>query len=251
MTLPASLLSLDRRVAVITGGAGGIGRATADLLATAGARIAVIDVNAEAMASLPPAYDRYHADIGVEADVAAAIGAIAERSGRIDILVNNAGFGARGPTEELTLERWQNVMAVTMTGSFLCAREAGRHMLAAGKGAIVNIASIMGMVGNAIYPNLAYHTAKGAVVNMTRGLAVEWAPRGVRINAIAPTFVETQLTLPLLSDNATRSAILDATPMGKLAQPEDIAEAVLFLVSDMAAMVTGQILAVDGGWLAR
>jgi NAD(P)-dependent dehydrogenase (short-subunit alcohol dehydrogenase family) len=124
-------------------------------------------------------------------------------------------------------------------------------MLAAGKGAIVNIASIMGMVGNTIYPNLAYHTAKGAVVNMTRGLAVEWAPRGVRVNAIAPTFVETQLTLPLLSDNATRSAILDATPMGRLAQPGDIANAVLFLVSDMAAMVTGQILAVDGGWLAR
>jgi len=247
----AQLLSLDSRVAVITGGAGGIGRATADLLAGAGARIAVIDVNADAMALLPAAYERQRADIGVESEVVAAIDAIARRFGRIDVLVNNAGFGARGRTEDLTVERWQQVMDVTMTGSFLCAREAGRHMLAAGKGAIVNIASVMGMVGNAIYPNLAYHTAKGAVVNMTRGLACEWAPRGVRVNAIAPTFVETDLTRPLLSDNAMRSAILDATPMGRLAQPEDIAGAVLFLASDMAAMITGQILAVDGGWLAR
>ena len=176
---------------------------------------------------------------------------VAARHGRIDILVNNAGHGARMPSTDLPTERWEAVMGVGPTGSFLCAREAGRHMLAAGRGAVVNVASIMGLAGGIHYPNVAYHTAKGAIVNMTRALACEWAPHGVRVNAVAPTFVRTRLTEALLADPEMERRLLADTPMGRLAEPEEVAAAILFLVSDMASMITGAILPVDGGWLAH
>ena len=248
-----SQLDLQGRVAIVTGGGGGIGLAAGLLLAGAGARVIAFDTQQDRLAALGAAgrIEPERADISNEAAVVAAIDAAARRHGRIDILVNNAGVGARGASESLPLADWQRVLDVTLTGSFLCAREAGRHMLARGTGAIVNVASIMGLVGNAMYGHVAYHTAKGAVVNMTRALAVEWAPRGVRVNAVAPTFVETELTARLLNDPAARQAILDSTPMGRLATVDEVANAILFLASDMASMVTGQILAVDGGWLAR
>jgi NAD(P)-dependent dehydrogenase (short-subunit alcohol dehydrogenase family) len=124
-------------------------------------------------------------------------------------------------------------------------------MLAAGRGAVVNVASIMGLAGGIHYPNVAYHTAKGAIVNMTRALACEWAPHGVRVNAVAPTFVRTRLTEALLADPEMERRLLADTPMGRLAEPEEVAAAILFLVSDMASMITGAILPVDGGWLAH
>jgi NAD(P)-dependent dehydrogenase (short-subunit alcohol dehydrogenase family) len=173
------------------------------------------------------------------------------RHGRIDILVNNAGLGARMPTVELPTERWRHVLAVNLDGSFFCARAAGRHMVAAGRGAVVNVASIMGLVGGTHYPNLAYHSAKGALVNFTRALACEWAPQGVRVNAVAPTFARTRLTEPLLADEALARRLVADTPMGRFAEPEEVAAAILFLASDAASMITGAILPVDGGWTAR
>jgi NAD(P)-dependent dehydrogenase (short-subunit alcohol dehydrogenase family) len=124
-------------------------------------------------------------------------------------------------------------------------------MLEAGRGAVVNVASIMGLVGGAHYPNLAYHTAKGAVVNFTRALACEWAPEGIRVNAVAPTFARTRLTEPLLADQEMAAKLMLGTPMGRFVEPEEVAAAILFLASDPATMITGVTLPVDGGWTAH
>ena len=179
------------------------------------------------------------------------VGALVEAHGRIDVLVNNAGIGARVPTLELTTERYRQVMAVGLEGALFCAREVGRTMLETHRGAIVNVASIMGLVGGAHYPNLAYHAAKGALVNLTRGLACEWAAAGIRVNAVAPTFARTRLTEALLANHEIERKLLEDTPMGRFVDPEEVASAILFLASDAASMITGAILPVDGGWTAR
>jgi NAD(P)-dependent dehydrogenase (short-subunit alcohol dehydrogenase family) len=254
MTDYLGLLRLDGRVALVTGGGSGIGRATVHALAQAGAHVAVSDIEEDAARTVTQEIGRGEAhrlDVAHEAEVEAVVRAVMDRHGRLDILVNNAGLGARMPTVDMPAERWRHVLAVNLDGSFFCAREAGRHMVAAGQGAVVNVASIMGLVGGAHYPNLAYHSAKGAIVNFTRALACEWARSGVRVNAVAPTFARTRLTEPLLADESLAERLLADTPMGRFAEAEEVAAAILFLASDAASMITGAILPVDGGWTAR
>ncbi len=252
-------MRVDGAVAVVTGGARGIGRATALSLADAGARVVIADLDAAASGDVVAEIVgrggeiwARQADIAEEDSVEALFDEVARREGHIDILVNNAGIAIRRPAVEVALADWEKVVAVNMTGVFLCARAAARHMIAGGRGgAVVNVASIMGLSGGGLYPNISYQTSKGAVVNMTRALAIEWAPHRIRVNAVAPTYVRTQLTAPLF-DNLEMAARIEAmTPLKRLAEAADVAAAICFLASPAAAMITGHTLPIDGGFLAQ
>lgn len=239
-------MQLAGKIAVVTGGARGIGAACVARLQAAGARVAMLD---RSTADAIPPHDHFGlCDVADEASVEAAFAAIRHALGPVDVLVNSAGLTVRSRAIDLTAADFAHVVAVNLTGTFLCAREAVRQMSGRG-GTIVNIASVMGFSGG-LFPNAAYQASKGGVVNLTRALAVEWAPLGIRVNAVAPTYVETDLTRGLLGDPTATARIVDATPMRRLASPAEVAEAVLFLASPASAMTTGHSLAVDGGFLS-
>ena len=248
----------DGRVAIVTGGAKGIGWATVEALIADGARPVLFDRDEEALAGASRQlagrgvdHRAEPLDVRDEAAVEAAMARVVARYGRIDILVNNAGIALRRPTLELSLADWQAVVDVNLTAVFLCSRAAARSMIAAGSGAIVNVASIMGLSGGGLYPNLSYQSTKGAIVNLTRALAVEWASHGIRVNAVAPTWVKTDLTTGLFQSPELMARVLDMTPLRRLAEPADVATAIVFLASDRAGMITGHTLPVDGGFLAQ
>lgn len=261
MTAPAASshvsFSFDGRVALVTGGGGDLGVAIGERLAVAGATVILADVDggkahgaAERLVATGLDAHGLALDVADDGSVTAVFTEVVRRHGRLDILVNNAGIAMRRPSVDLAAEDWTRVIAVNLTGTFLCSRAAARLMMAGNGGAIVNVASIMGLVGNALYANPAYHASKGGIVNLTRAHAAEWVRAGIRVNAIAPTFVETTLTGRLLAEPGMREGILSRTPMGRLAQPGEIAEAVAFLASDAAAVVTGIVMPIDGGWTA-
>ena len=252
-----SQFRLDKEIALITGSGDGLGRIAALTYAEAGAHVCVSDINMQLAGKVVReiedaggSADAWHLDVADNDQIVRVIGEVAEKHKQIGILVNNAGTAQREPTEDVSLEVWDRIVQINQTQVFLCSREVGKHMLRKKKGSIINLASIMGLVGGGFYPNFPYHATKGAVVNMTRALAAEWAAQGVRVNAIAPTFVKTNLTIPLrANENLSRLAI-ERTPMGRFAEPEELAGAFLFLASPASSMVTGHILAVDGGWTA-
>jgi len=245
---------LDGQVAVITGGARGIGRATAEAFVAAGARAVLVDLDLDEANKTALALGQAEAhalDVTHEAEVQGFFDDIVARLGRIDILVNNAGASIRKATTELSAAEWDKVIAVNQTSVFLCSRAAARHMLARKSGAIVNLASIMGSSGGGLYPNISYQASKGAVVNMTRAMAIEWAKEGIRVNAVAPAWVRTTFIAPILAKPELVSAIEAVTPMGRLVEPEEVAAAILYLASPAASMTTGHVLAIDGGYLAQ
>ena len=257
-TNPLTALRLDGKVAVVTGGARGIGRATVAALAGAGASVAILDrdramaeTTAQAIAADGGEISAHAADVTEEAALERAFAAVVERHGGVDILVNSAGIGLRHAAVDHPLADWDKVVAVNLTGVFLCSRIAARSMISRGGGAIVSLASIMGFSGGGLYPNVSYQATKGAIVNMTRALAVEWAQSGIRVNAVAPTWVRTDLTAAVLDRPGVLDRIAALTPLRRLATPEEVALAILFLASPAAAMITGHTLPVDGGFLAQ
>lgn len=254
----AADLDLSGKVALVTGAASGIGLAAAQLLARRGAHVVLSDRDGAAAQAAARALGAEGArassqacDVTDEAAVGEGVAQVLTAHGRVDILVNNAGLSIRKGIAELALSDWEKVFAVNVTGAFLTTRAVVPAMRAQGAGAIVNIASIMGLSGGGPYPNPAYQASKGAIVNFTRGLAVELAPAGIRVNAVAPTWVRTPFIAPLMNDAEQLAKIEALMPMGRIAEPEEVADAVLFLASPMAAMITGHILPVDGGFLCQ
>lgn len=237
------LLSLKDKIAVVTGGARGIGAATVRALERAGAQVAIFDLQ-------PPRGDSGAVDVTSESAVKEAFARVADRFGGVDILVNNAGRVARKPAINLTIEEWQAVIDVNLTATFLCSRLAQPYMVSRGGGAIVNVSSIMGLSGG-LFPNASYQAAKGGIVNLTRALALEWAADDIRVNAVAPTYVETDMTRLIFSNPDLLTTVMQHTPLGRLPTADDVAAAILFLCSGAARCVTGIVLPVDSGYLAR
>ena len=228
-----NLFDLKGKVAVVTGGAKGIGAATVSLLREQGAQVFSLDISE-----------------GCDVTDEAAVKAAFARIGDIDILVNNAGRAARKPAVELQKAEWDAVLELNLSATFLCSRQAHPYMKKRGGGAIVNLASIMGFSGG-IFPNASYQASKGGVVNLTRALALEWASDNIRVNAVAPTFVRTDLTVPIFGNPENLQKIMGHTPLGRFPEVGDIAAAILFLSSPAANCITGITLPVDSGYLAR
>jgi NAD(P)-dependent dehydrogenase (short-subunit alcohol dehydrogenase family) len=227
-------------VVVVTGGMQGIGAAIAEAFVRHGDSVAVLDVQAESP---------YRCDVSDASQVAAAAARVEAELGPISVLVNNAGISHIARSETLPETEWRRSLDVMATGTFLCSREFGSRMLTRGRGTIVNISSINATV--AFPQRLAYCAAKAAVEMMTKVLAIEWADRGVRVNAVAPGVTRTEMVdLAIASGIVDEALYVGRTPLRRLATPTEIADAVLFLASDKAAFITGSTLVVDGGWSA-
>ena len=250
-----SSLRLDNKVAVVAG-VGGLGDVTARGMADAGADLVVADLDASAAEVVAKRINetgrQAHAtklDISRPEDSQRLVDYALEKFGRIDVMVNTVGTAVKKPSVELTEAEWDRVLDVNLKGAFFCAVAAARAFIRQGTGGkIITFASHFGLV--AMEERIPYSSSKAGIVNMTRGLACEWAPYKVNVNAIAPVFTRTAISEKVLSDPAFYQRVIDRIPMKRLGQPEDIVGAVVYLASGASSFVTGQTLVVDGGWLA-
>ncbi|SIS38541.1 SDR family NAD(P)-dependent oxidoreductase [Salimicrobium flavidum] len=244
-------MRLENKVAVVTGGGSGIGEYTVRLFVEEGAKVVISDVNdekGEALAEeLGDAAIYQHADVAEEKDVEALISKTVDHFGKLDILFSNAGIGSLSPADETSAEDWKKVLSINLDGVFYGAKHAVKAMKKSGGGSIINTASILGHVGQA--QTSPYSASKGAVVNLTRTLGIEYAPDNIRVNAVCPGYIETPL-LDQLEDDM-KQHLINLHPIGRLGRSEEVAKAVLFLASDEASFVTGTSLLVDGGYTAQ
>lgn len=247
---------ISGKAAIVTGASSGLGVTFAETLAESGVNVVIaarrynrlVEV-AERLRKLGVEVIPIETDVTVEKDVEKMVGTAVENFGRVDILVNNAGVATVSPSIEMSLEEWNKVINVNLTGVFLCARAAAKEMLKRRYGKIINIASIYGAVGD-VFPSAPYYATKGAVINLTRAFAIEWAPYKINVNAIAPGFFPSEMTAPIFQDEKTRGYIISKTPLGRIGETIDLKAALLYLASPASDYVTGQTLFVDGGWTA-
>lgn len=247
--------SITGRRALVTGAARGIGAAIAEALAEAGAHVILTDLDDAAEAAAQNLRDKGYSAEATLLDVtnSTAVDALADKiaaTGGLDILVNNAGIAiSNHPAEDMPDDVWQQVMDVNLNGVFWCCRAFGRDMLKRGGGSIVNIGSMSALIVNKPQEQANYNASKAAVHHLTRSLATEWARRGVRVNAVAPTYIETEMNKYVYEDAEMQRHWIGGTPMGRMGKPEEVASVVLFLASDAASLMTGSIVLADGGYV--
>ncbi|MBI2430914.1 MAG: glucose 1-dehydrogenase [Candidatus Levybacteria bacterium] len=249
-------MRLQGKVAIVTGGGTGIGQGIAVLFAKEGASIVVFGRRPEPLNETVQLIKQkggkaiaIPTDVSLFEQVQKAVQQVVTQFGKIDILVNNAGVYLPHDALSASEEEWNTVMSIDLKGVWTCAKAVLPQMLKAGSGKIVNIASIAGLIG--FEQSAAYCAAKGAVVNLTREMALDYAPKGINVNAIAPGVIESDMTKPFLSEEASKKSFLDKTPIGRIGKPEDIGYAAVYLASNESDFVVGHTLVVDGGWTIR
>ncbi|MGI5818849.1 MAG: glucose 1-dehydrogenase [Armatimonadota bacterium] len=247
---------LDDRVALVTGGGRGIGKSLATGLAEAGAQIALtarsedqlLQAVDEISASTGRRVVEFPADLTQTDEIESLVEAVVQEFGRIDILINNAGTINRAPALDYTPQMWDEVMSINIRGAFFVAQAVGRRMVDRGTGKIINIASLLSAIGVPFIP--AYTASKGGIAQLTKSLAVEWAQHGINVNAIAPGYFRTDNTRPLQENPERNRIIIDRVPFGRWGDVQELQGACVWLASDAASFVTGQVVFVDGGWTA-
>ena len=251
------VFSLEGRNALITGGSKGLGYAMAEALARAGADVAITSRHGQELTGAAEALARKSkrrvlpivADVTRRDQVASMTDQALRALGRLDILVNNAGINIRQPTIEQSEEDFRRIIDTNLVGAFLVAQSVGRHLVRQKSGSVINVASMIGMVGLAERPG--YTSSKGGLIQLTRTMALEWAPAGVRVNALCPGPFETDINTPVLNDPAARAFFLERIPLGRWGKPQELGGAIVFLASDASSFMTGATLTIDGGWTAQ
>ena len=249
--------NIKGQAAIVTGASSGLGVTFAEALAEIGVNLVIAARRYEKLAGVAKELSTNHGvevipvktDVTQEEQVTKMVRTAIERFGSLEILVNNAGIATLSPSIEMGLEEWKKVIDVNLTGVFLCARTAAREMIKKNYGKIVNIASIYGAVGD-IFHAASYYASKGAVINLTRALAIEWAPYRINVNSIAPGFFPSEMTEDIFKDDTAMKHILSRTPLGRTGEPLDLKAALIYLISPASDYVTGQTIFVDGGWTA-
>jgi NAD(P)-dependent dehydrogenase (short-subunit alcohol dehydrogenase family) len=256
VSMDSERFRLDGRKVVVTGGARGIGNAIARAAASTGAAVAVLDLeetSAEAAAADLAGEFGIKAigmvcDVSSYEQVSSARRTLEQEWGQADTLVNNAGIASNAPAEEMTVAGWDRMLQINLSGVFYCSQVFGTRMIEARAGTIVNIASMSGIIVNRPQPQVAYNVSKAGVIMPTKSLGAEWAPYGVRVNAVAPGYITTSLTRSWVGTDAMRDYWLGGTPLGRMGTPEEIADVVLFLASDAARFMVGETVVADGGY---